>query len=105
MNTGTGPALAIGVVRWRSPVQADLNRCLDLHPASRGTEIIGERRAFQAWASLLGRPAFNAAVVEIPDAAASESTVGFGAVVFATREFAEAELAHLRQYPEELKPC
>jgi hypothetical protein len=26
-------------------------------------------------------------------------------VVFATREFAEAELAHLRQYPEELKPC
>ena len=92
MNTRTGPALARGVA-WRSPVHADLSRCLDLHPASRGSEILGERRALQTWASPLGRPAFNAAIVEIADAPVSESFVGFGAVVFVTRDFAEAELA------------
>jgi len=43
---------------------------------------------------LLQQPAFNAAVVEVPDAPASERILGFGAVVFVTRDFAERELAH-----------
>ncbi len=81
-------------MRWRSPVQADLPQCLALHSASKGADTIGERRALQCWSTLLQQPAFNAAVVEVPDAPASERIVGFGAVVFVTRDFADGELAN-----------
>jgi hypothetical protein len=82
------------VARWRPPLEADLTPCLALHPASRGAEIVGEHRALECWRTLLRLPAFNGAVIEIPEAAPPARIAGFGAVVFVARAFADCEMAN-----------
>ena len=44
---------------WRPAREADLQRCLGLHPGSLGGELVGERRAFEAWGRLLTQPSFE----------------------------------------------
>jgi len=72
--------------------QTELADCLSLRPASRGDELTDPARALVAWQHLLASPAFHASVVERELPSERQRILGFGATVFVSRDFAEAEI-------------
>ncbi len=85
-----------GAVTWRKPDQDDLPACLDVCPGSAGNGITGAEIAQQVWRQMLRHPAMVAAVFECDPPVQKRRIVGFGAAVFVTQEFADAELGNPR---------
>ena len=81
-------------MHWQKAEVADLSECLDLHPGHLGDEIVGRRRAIQAWKDLIQSAAFRSAVIRSASPISGQSIVGFGASVFVSRPFARAEVAN-----------
>jgi hypothetical protein len=77
---------------WRRTQAGDLAKCLQLHPAKNGAEIVGHTCAVQAWQALLRMPhATRSALVEMQEKGRSE-IVGFGFASFVQKRFVEAEI-------------
>jgi hypothetical protein len=80
------------VVSWRKTTASDLAECLKLHPAKNGAEIVGNRRAVQAWTQLFEmKHACRSALVELRCDGKLE-IVGFGFASFVKKSFAEREV-------------
>jgi len=81
---------------WRKTQASDLAKCLQLHPAKNGAEIVGHARAIKAWKQLLEMShATRSAVVEMRDKDRVE-VVGFGFGSFVKKSFAEDEIRNPR---------
>lgn len=81
---------------WRKTRASDLTKCLQLHPAKNGAEIVGQSRAAKAWRQLLELShATRSAVVEMRDKNGVE-IVGFGFGSFVKKSFAEDEVRNPR---------
>jgi DNA-binding CsgD family transcriptional regulator len=81
---------------WRKTKASDLAKCLQLHPAKNGAEIVGHARAVRAWQQLLEiSHATRSAVVEMHDKNRVE-IVGFGFGSFVKKSFAEVEVRNPR---------
>src|SRR5579862_2268129 len=81
---------------WRKTQASDLAKCLQLHPAKNGAEIVGHARAIKAWKQLLEMShATRSAVVEMRDKDRVE-VVGFGFGSFVKKSFAEDETRNPR---------
>ncbi|MFZ0410668.1 MAG: hypothetical protein WAL51_04070 [Candidatus Acidiferrales bacterium] len=79
---------------WRKTRASDLPECLKLHPVKNGAEIVGPRRALQAWKRIFEiAHASRSALVELHGKSKVE-IVGFGLAAFVKKRFAEAELLH-----------
>lgn len=78
---------------WREVGPEDLVEGLDIEPSMWGDEIVGRRRALQAWQKMARSLASNSAVVETDE---PKKKIGFGFSVFVTREFADEELENPR---------
>lgn len=77
---------------WRKTTAKDLKECLQLRPAKRGAENIGDERAIKAWCKLFQLThASRSALVEMHCHGKTE-IVGFGFSAFVKESFAEAEL-------------
>lgn len=77
---------------WRNTTAKDLVQCLQLRPAKRGAENIGDERAIKAWCKLFQLTyASRSALVEMHCYGKTE-IVGFGLSAFVKENFAEAEL-------------
>ena len=82
------------VFSWRKAAAVDLPECLNLHPAKKGAEIVGDARARGAWRQLFDMPwTTRSAVVEWQRNGTTE-IVGFGLAAFVKKSFVEAELHH-----------
>jgi hypothetical protein len=81
-----------GVFHWRKARAVDLPECLALHPAKNGAEIVGARRALEAWRQLFDLThATRSALVERHRNGTTE-IVGFGFAAFVKKGFADAEV-------------
>src|SRR6201984_3006176 len=81
---------------WRKTQAGDLAKCLQLHPAKNGAEIVGRARAVMAWRQLFEvSHATRSAVVEMHDKNQVE-IVGFGFGSFVKKSFAETEVRNPR---------
>ena len=81
---------------WRKTQASDLAKCLQLHPAKNGAEIVGQARAARAWQQLLEMShATRSAVVEMR-AKDRVEIVGFGFASFVKKSFAEDEVRNPR---------
>jgi hypothetical protein len=84
-------ATALGVFA-RDFREDDLIECLSINPARMGDELTGRERAIQTWKKLIRSRAFSSTVI----AAARSRILGFGAAVFVSQAYAEAELSDPR---------
>jgi hypothetical protein len=89
------PTSALGVLT-RDVREDDLIECLLIHPPRLGDESVGRARAIKAWEHLLRSGSFNSAVIEAPRPLAGRRILGFGAAVFVSRTFVEAEISNPR---------
>lgn len=81
---------------WRKTRASDLAKCLQLHPAKNGAEIVGQGRAIKAWQQLLEMShATRSAVVEMRGKDNVE-IVGFGCGSFVKKSFADNEVGNPR---------
>lgn len=81
---------------WRKTRTSDLARCLELHPAKNGAEIVGPARVLDAWRQLLRMShATRSAVIEMRVKGRVE-IVGFGLASFVKKDFVEDEVRHPR---------
>jgi len=81
---------------WRKTQANDLSKCLQLHPAKNGAEIVGQARAIRAWQQLFEMShATRSAVVEMHEKNRVE-IVGFGFGSFVKKSFAEDEVRNPR---------
>jgi hypothetical protein len=85
-----------GAITWRKPDENDLAACLGVSPGNAGDEITGPDVAQHIWRLMLHHPAMVAAVIECDQPIHGQRIVGFGAAVFVTPEFADAELGNPR---------
>jgi hypothetical protein len=83
-------------VFWRPVQDADLRTCLDIEPRHLGHELVGCERALAAWHWLLRSPAFNSAIIEADPPFEGHRTLAFGAAVFVSSAFVDAELENPR---------
>lgn len=81
---------------WRGLREEDLAECLSLDVARIGVETVGHDRAIGVWRNLMRSRSFNAAVIEADPPIGCHRIVGFGASVFVSRTFAEAEISNPR---------
>lgn len=81
-------------MNWREAGLEDLTDGLDIEPSMWGDEMVGRKRALEAWRRMAGSLASNSAVVETDGP--RKRMVGFGFSVFVTREFADDELQNPR---------
>ena len=88
-TTGLGAAA-------RDFLEEDLMECLLIQPGRIGSGLIGRDRAFQAWKILLRSRSSTATVIEAPRPIAGQRILGFGAAVFVSQDFAEAEISNPR---------
>lgn len=79
---------------WREVGPEDLIECLDIAPSMWGDEIVGRKRALEAWRRMARSLSSNSAVVET--SGPRKKTIGFGFSVFVTRQFADDELKNPR---------
>src|ERR1700687_1500762 len=81
---------------WRKTQATDLAKCLQLHPAKNGSEIVGHARAVRAWKQLFEMShASRRALVEMHEKNRVE-IVGFGFASFVKKSFAEDEVRNPR---------
>jgi hypothetical protein len=81
---------------WRKTQPADVAKCLRLHPAKNGAEIVGHARVVMAWQQLFQMShATRSAVVEMLWNDRAE-IVGFGLASFVKKSFAEEEVQNPR---------
>ena len=81
---------------WRKTQASDLVKCLQLHPAKNGAEIVGHARAVRAWQQLFEMShATRSALVETHGRDRVE-IVGFGFASFVKKSFAEDEVRNPR---------
>ena len=80
---------------WREVSPEDLIEGLDIEPSMWGDEIVGRKRALQAWQTMARSLASKSAVVEIGEPR-KRKTIGFAFSVFVLREFADDELKNPR---------
>jgi hypothetical protein len=84
------------VFSWRKTQASDLGKCLQLHPAKNGSEIVGDSRALRAWQQLFETShATRSAVVEMSEGSRAE-IVGFGLASFVKKNFADDEVGNPR---------
>lgn len=83
-------------ITWRPATAADLLACLELQPAQRGAGLVGLEAALQVWKRLQRDPFFVSSVFEADPPICGHRLVGFGASVFVSAEFMDAEIAHPR---------
>lgn len=81
-------------MEWRELNVEDLVECLDIEPSMWGDEIVGRKRALEAWQRMARSLACNSAVVETTGP--KKKTIGFGFSTFVTPEFADDELENPR---------
>jgi hypothetical protein len=87
------PSTALGVLA-REVREDDLIECLLIRPARLGDELVGRAQAIKAWQHLLRSRSLISAVFESPQPLAGRRILAFGADVFVSRTFAEAEIAN-----------
>jgi hypothetical protein len=87
------PTSALGVLA-HDVREDDLIECLLICPARLGDELVGRARAIQAWQYLLRSRSLISAVFESPQPLGGRRILAFGADVFVSRTFAEAEIAN-----------
>jgi hypothetical protein len=81
---------------WRKTQAADLAKCLQLHPAKNGAEVVGPARVVGAWQQLFKMPhATRSALVEMHEKNRVE-IVGFGFASFVKKSFVEEEIRNPR---------
>jgi hypothetical protein len=83
-------------VSWRLTTEDDLSECLQVQPGHFGDELTGPAIAHRVWKQLLGHPAFFSVVFECDPPVQGRRIIGFGAAVFVTQRFIDAELADPR---------
>lgn len=81
---------------WRRMHAADLEACMAIEPRHLGADLVGADEARSAWSWLLRNSAFNSALIEADPASDDGGILGFGASVFTSRDFVDAELANPR---------
>jgi hypothetical protein len=74
----------------------DLDACLEIQPANIGGGIAGVDAARRIWRSLLGHPALLSAVVTTDRAIDGSRIAAFGATLFVSTEFVDAEVSNPR---------
>lgn len=74
----------------------DLDACLEIQPANIGGGIAGVDAARRIWRSLLGHPALLSAVVTTDPPINGSRIAAFGATLFVSTEFLDAEISHPR---------
>src|SRR3984957_11447339 len=80
----------------RPATLADIDRCLSIQPLYLGNALVGRRAAVDAWKHLARDGFFASNVLESTSLPLSDRIVGFGASVFLSPAFANAELASPR---------
>src|SRR4029078_13135437 len=84
------------IFSWRKTQASDLGKCLRLHPAKNGSEIVGHSRALRAWQQLFETShATRSAVVEMSEGSRAE-IVGFGLASLVKKNFADDEVGNPR---------
>ena len=81
---------------WRDLRDEVLNECLAVNPDRIGEELVGHVRAIEIWKGLIRSRSFNCTVIEAGRPVQGHRIVGFGAAVFVSRAFADAELSQPR---------
>jgi hypothetical protein len=83
-------------ITWRPANLSDLEASLEIQPKYLGDALVGRQAALDAWGQLLGQRASTMTVVEANPSIGAHRIIGFGASVFVSPSFADAELAHPR---------
>ncbi|HEY5055178.1 MAG TPA: hypothetical protein VII58_03410 [Acidobacteriaceae bacterium] len=81
---------------WRKTRSSDLPACLALHPAKNGAEVVGYRKALNAWQRILEMRHATRSVVVERHAKGKTEIAGFGLSAFVKKSFAEAEIQNPR---------
>jgi hypothetical protein len=82
---------------WHPTSSADdLEACLEIQPSNIGGGIAGVEAARRIWRSLLGHPALLSAVVTTDPPIEGSRIAAFGAALFVSTEFLDAEISHPR---------
>jgi hypothetical protein len=81
---------------WRTIGEADLPELQDISPGGMGSEIVGPQRTLEVWRGLIDQPSFFGSLVESETPLCGHRVIGFGAGVYVTSGFMEAELAEPR---------
>jgi hypothetical protein len=87
MNNGE-PRLTL-----RNFAKEDVEECFNFSPDSVGQEIIGPAAAMAVWMSLIGNRAFSQ-VMEASEPPLESRLAGFGARMFVTPDFVDAEISN-----------
>src|ERR1035438_853691 len=79
---------------WRPAVWADAEEGLSIQPKNWGDALVGFEAALEAWRSIVASPFFASAVLDRRAAHKAAELIGFGAAIFITSAFAEAEIGN-----------
>ncbi len=71
----------------------DLDACLQVQPSNEGGGLIGQAAARRIWRELIGDPAFLSGIVTCDPPIKGSPIAAFGAAVFVSAEFIDAEIA------------
>src|SRR5215813_6242250 len=71
--------------------ERDLEACLSVEPELMGHELVGHRRAREAWLTLIREYRRHTTVIEAETPIRGHRVIAFGAVIPITREFSERE--------------
>ena len=82
----------------RDPLERDFVECLSVNPHRFGSEILGQARTFELWKMLSRSAGWSAAAVETATPVGGHRIVAFGADVFVSNAFVDAELANPRPF-------
>src|ERR1022692_554432 len=80
-------------ITWRPASWADIELGMAIQPKKMGHALIGAQAAVTSWKRLVRSPFFASAVLESNPAIRGHRLVGFGASVFVSPKFADAEIA------------
>jgi len=83
-------------MNWRDVQDADLLDALSIDDTHAGFELVGSTKAVAVWKALLRSPAFHGVVIEASPPMGGHRIVGFGASVFVSADFVDAELSNPR---------
>jgi hypothetical protein len=78
----------------RELCKKDVAECLSFNSEGVGQEIIGPAATMAVWRSLIGNRAFRSNVVEASEPSLESRLAGFGARMFVTPDFVDAEISN-----------
>jgi len=81
-------------ITWRPATWNDIELTLSILARHRGDALVGAKAAIESWKRLAGDPFFASAAIESNPAFLGHRLVGFGASVFVSPAFADAEIAN-----------